>query len=81
MLLRLVVLLLAQLIGLGIAALTGPPIPGVVLGLVLLMVLGLLRLMRAVVQAAEPAARPLLTHLQLLFVSPGVGIGRGRRGR
>ena len=73
-LLGLVVLLLAQMVGLALAELTGLPVPGVVIGLVLLVVLGLLRPTRAVVRTAEPAAAPLLQHLQLLFVPPGVGI-------
>ena len=73
-LLGLVVLLLVQMVGLAASALLGLPVPGVVLGIVLLVVLGLLRPTRAVVRAAEPAATPLLAHLQLLFVPPGVGI-------
>lgn len=73
-LLGLVVLLLAQMVGLAISALLGLPVPGVVLGIVLLVLLGILRPTRAVVRAAEPAATPLLAHLQLLFVPPGVGI-------
>lgn len=73
-LLGLVVLLLAQMAGLAVSALLGLPIPGVVLGIVLLVVLGLLRPTRAVLRLADPAATPLLAHLQLLFVPPGVGI-------
>ena len=73
-LLGLVVLLLAQMVGLAASALLGLPVPGVVLGIVLLVLLGILRPTRAVVRAAEPAATPLLAHLQLLFVPPSVGI-------
>ena len=73
-LLGLTILLLAQMVGLAAEALLGLPIPGVVIGLVLLVGLGLQRPPRAVVRAAEPAATPLLAHLQLLFVPPGVGI-------
>lgn len=73
-LLGLVILLLAQMVGLALETLLGLPIPGVVLGLVLIVVLGLLRPTRAVVRLADPAATPLLQHLQLLFVPPGVGI-------
>lgn len=73
-LLGLVVLLLAQMVGLAAAALLDLPVPGVVLGIVLLVLAGVLRPTRAVVRAAEPAATPLLAHLQLLFVPPGVGI-------
>ena len=73
-LLGLVVLLLTQMVGLAASALLGLPVPGVVLGIVLLVLLGMLRPTRPVVRAAEPAATPLLQHLQLLFVPPGVGI-------
>lgn len=73
-LLGLAILLLAQMVGLALEQLLGLPVPGVVLGLVLIAVLGLVRPTRAVVRAAEPAATPLLQHLQLLFVPPGVGI-------
>ena len=73
-LLGLVILLGAQMVGLTLEHLLGLPVPGVVLGLVLLVLLGLLRPTRSVVCAAEPAAAPLLQHLQLLFVPPGVGI-------
>lgn len=73
-LLGLVVLLLAQMAGLAASALFGLPVPGVVLGIVLIVLLGILRPTRAVVRAAEPAATPLLAHLQLLFVPPSVGI-------
>ncbi|GAA1489312.1 CidA/LrgA family protein [Brachybacterium sacelli] len=73
-LLGLVVLLLAQMVGLAASELLALPVPGVVIGIVLLVVLGLLRPTRAVLRIAEPAATPLLQHLQLLFVPPGVGI-------
>ncbi|MDN5819930.1 MAG: CidA/LrgA family protein [Brachybacterium sp.] len=73
-LLGLVVLLLAQMVGLAASALWGIPVPGVVLGILVLVLLGMLRPTRAVVRAAEPAATPLLAHLQLLFVPPCVGI-------
>ncbi|WP_341853765.1 CidA/LrgA family protein [Brachybacterium sp. GPGPB12] len=73
-LLGLVVLLLAQMVGLAATALLDLPVPGVVLGIVLLVPLGILRPTRGVLRAAEPAATPLLAHLQPLFVPPGVGI-------
>jgi len=73
-LLGLVVLLLAQMVGLALSELLGLPIPGVVLGLLLIVLLGVLPRTRPVVRAAEPAATPLLQHLQLLFIPPGVGI-------
>lgn len=68
------VLLLAQMVGLAATALLDLPVPGVVLGIVLLVLLGILRPTRGVLRAAEPAATPLLAHLQLLFVPPSVGI-------
>ena len=73
-LLGLVVLVLAQMVGLAATALLGLPVPGVVLGVVVIVLLGILRPTRGVVRAAEPAATPLLAHLQLLFVPPSVGI-------
>lgn len=73
-LLGLLILVLAQLVGLGLAALLHLPVPGVVIGLVLLVVIGALRPTAAVARRAEPAAAPLLKHLQLLFIPPGVGI-------
>ncbi|MFC0672638.1 CidA/LrgA family protein [Brachybacterium hainanense] len=70
----LVILVLLQLAGLTAAELLDLPVPGVVLGLVLLVVLGLVPATRPLLRLAEPAAAPLLAHLQLLFVPPGVGI-------
>ena len=72
--LGLVILVLAQLAGLGLAALLHLPVPGVVLGLVMLVGLGALRPTAMLTRRAEPAAAPLLKHLQLLFIPPGVGI-------
>src|SRR5699024_4729533 len=72
-LLGLVILLLAQMVGLALEQLLGLPVPGVVLGIVLLVLLGVLRPTRSVGRAAEPAATPRLAHLQLLFVPPSVG--------
>ncbi|UQN28318.1 CidA/LrgA family protein [Brachybacterium kimchii] len=73
-LLGLAVLLVLQMIGLALAALLHLPIPGVVLGLVLLVILGLVPRTRGILRVAEPAGTPLLAHLQLLFVPPGVGV-------
>jgi holin-like protein len=73
-LLGLVILLLLQMIGLAASALLHLPVPGVVLGLVLLVLLGLWPRTRGILHAAEPAGTPLLAHLQLLFVPPGVGV-------
>ncbi|PWH06292.1 effector of murein hydrolase LrgA [Brachybacterium endophyticum] len=73
-LLGLAILLLLQMIGLSLTALLHLPVPGVVLGLVLLVLLGLWPRTRGILRAAEPAGTPLLAHLQLLFVPPGVGV-------
>lgn len=67
----LVLLLALQLVGTGVVALTGLPVPGAVVGLVLLLAVGARS--RGLVRRVEPAADPLLRHLQLLFVPPGVG--------
>ena len=69
----LTVLLLCQFVGSLLVALTGLPVPGPVVGMVLL--LGWLSWRRpgpdsAVVRAADG----LLEHLQLLFVPAGVGV-------
>ena len=74
LLLGLVILVLAQLAGLGLAALLHLPVPGVVIGLVLLVIVGALRPTALLARLAEPAGAPLLKHLQLLFIPPGVGI-------
>lgn len=67
----LVLLLALQLVGTAVVELTGLPVPGAVVGLVLLLAAG--ARWRSVVRRVEPAANPLLQHLQLLFVPPGVG--------
>lgn len=67
----LVLLLALQLVGVGVVELTGLPVPGAVVGLILLLAVG--ARFRGVVRRVEPAADPLLKHLQLLFVPPGVG--------
>ena len=74
LLLGLVILVLAQLAGLGLAALLHLPVPGVVIGLVLLVIVGAQRPAALLARLAEPAGTPLLKHLQLLFIPPGVGI-------
>lgn len=74
LLLGLVILVLAQLAGLGLAALLHLPVPGVVIGLVLLVIVGAQRPTALLARLAEPAGAPLLKHLQLLFIPPGVGI-------
>jgi holin-like protein len=67
------VLLVCQLVGQFLVTLTGVPVPGPVVGLVLLLVV--LKVRRpsgrsSVVRAADG----LLDHLQLLFVPAGVGV-------
>ncbi|WP_308469911.1 CidA/LrgA family protein [Kineococcus rubinsiae] len=66
------VLLLLQLLGTLLVALLHLPVPGAVVGLVLLVALGVRH--RGLVRRVEPAGDPLLRHLQLLFVPPGVGV-------
>lgn len=64
-------LLLCQSAGEALARLAHWPVPGPVLGLVLLV--GLLQ-WPAVRVPVEAAAQPLLGHLSLLFVPVGVGV-------
>ena len=69
----LTVLLLCQFAGELVAAVTRVPVPGAVLGLVLL--LGWLQWRRPAPEAGTVrAAEALLKHLQLLFVPAGVGV-------
>ncbi len=67
----LTLLLLCQCAGEAVSRLLGVPLPGPVLGL--LMLLALLS-WPACREAVEAAAQPLLTHLSLLFVPVGVGV-------
>jgi holin-like protein len=64
-------LLAAQSLGEGIARLTHAPLPGPVIGLVILLLALNFSFVQAPVQAAAEA---LLTHLSLLFVPVGVGV-------
>lgn len=64
-------LLLCQSAGEALAQLTQWPLPGPVLGLVLL---GLLLQWPVLQRPVEAAAQPLLGHLSLLFVPVGVGV-------
>lgn len=73
-LLGLVALLVLQMIGMVLAELLDLPIPGTVLGLMLLVALALIQPTRVITRVVEPAGQPLLRHLQLLFVPPGVGV-------
>ena len=67
----LALLLLLQAAGEGLAKAFSLPLPGPVVGLVLLLPALKLQLLRAPIQAA---AEMLLTHLSLLFVPVGVGV-------
>jgi holin-like protein len=69
----LVVLLACQLVGEVVVDLTGLPVPGPVVGMVLL--LGLLQWRRPAADAGVlQVSDVLLRHLQLLFVPAGVGV-------
>jgi holin-like protein len=72
MLPALTALLLCQLIGEAAVRLVGLPVPGPVLGLVLL--LATLALRRGVPGSLESTASGLLKHFSLLFVPAGVGV-------
>ncbi|HMY08815.1 MAG: CidA/LrgA family protein [Nocardioidaceae bacterium] len=74
MILGLVAILLCQLAGEFVVRLLGLPMPGPVLGMVIMLVLLLLRGDRSQQGRVATAAEPLLKHLQLLFVPAGVGI-------
>lgn len=72
MLIALLMLLGSQLIGESVTRLLGLPVPGPVLGLLLLAAgAGLSGRLR---EAVEPTATGLLRNLSLLFVPAGVGI-------
>ncbi len=64
-------LLAAQSLGEGIARVTHAPLPGPVIGLIVMLVALNFAAVRGPVQAAAEA---LLTHLSLLFVPVGVGV-------
>lgn len=68
----LTVLLLCQLVGDVLARLSGLPIPGPVLGMVLLLVGLLVR--GHVPSTLDTVSTTVLSHLSLLFVPAGVGI-------
>ncbi|MFO1071502.1 MAG: CidA/LrgA family protein [Geminicoccaceae bacterium] len=72
MIFDLTLLLLLQLVGEATAFATGLPIPGPVIGLVLLVVL--LNLRRRPLGSLEQTCTGLLRHLSLLFVPAGVGV-------
>lgn len=76
------ILLIFQCIGEGVAFLTGVPIPGPVIGMLLL--LATLLAWPRLQDVLEATASELLRHLSLLFVPAGVGVivaassGRGQ---
>ncbi len=72
MLAALTALLLCQLIGEAVVRLIDLPVPGPVLGLVLM--LALLALWRGVPGNIQTTAGGLLKHFSLLFVPAGVGV-------
>ncbi|HMA16514.1 MAG TPA: CidA/LrgA family protein [Kiloniellaceae bacterium] len=72
MLAAITALLLCQLIGEAAVRLAALPVPGPVLGLVLL--LAILALRRGVPGTLESTAGGLLKHFSLLFVPAGVGV-------
>jgi holin-like protein len=71
LLVGLTLMLLCQSVGEVLARITQWPLPGPVLGLLLMVVLLRWPAVRAPVEAA---ATPLLGHLSLLFVPVGVGV-------
>ena len=78
MLEALTILLVCQLVGETIVQLAGIPVPGPVLGMVLLlaglMLRGRLRRTETPPEALGKTADGLLQHLSLLFVPAGVGV-------
>ncbi|WP_152208102.1 CidA/LrgA family protein [Marinobacter changyiensis] len=65
-------LLIYQLIGEVSVRLLALPVPGPVMGMVMLFLTLMIR--GALVRAVEPASSALLSHLSLLFVPAGVGL-------
>lgn len=72
MLAGITLLLCYQLVGEVLVAALGLPLPGPVLGMLLLLVTLVLR--RATADLVEAPAEGLLGHLSLLFVPAGVGV-------
>ncbi len=65
-------LLIYQLAGEVSVRLLGLPVPGPVMGMVMLFLTLMIR--GRLVKAVEPASSALLSHLSLLFVPAGVGL-------
>lgn len=72
MILSITLILLIQLAGVVIVQLTSLPIPGPVVGMVLLL-LAMLASPR-LAQLVRPAGQGILAHMSLLFVPAGVGV-------
>jgi holin-like protein len=72
MLHALLALLAFQLVGETIARASGAPLPGPVIGMVLL--LGMLVALPGFAALMRPVATGILAHLSLLFVPAGVGV-------
>lgn len=72
MLRALATLLVFQCLGEGVSYLFKLPVPGPVIGMLLLF--GFLMLRPQIADAIEPTALELLRHLSLLFIPAGVGI-------
>ena len=66
------ILLIFQCMGEGLVYLTGLPVPGPVIGMLLLFVFLLMRKTEAA--KLVPGVQTLLGHLSLLFIPAGVGI-------
>jgi putative effector of murein hydrolase LrgA (UPF0299 family) len=66
------ILLIFQCLGEGVAFVTGLPIPGPVIGMLLLFAVLLVR--PGLARLVEDTAGELLRHLSVLFVPAGVGI-------
>jgi holin-like protein len=72
MLRSLATLLIFQCLGEGVSYVFALPVPGPVIGMLLLFVFAMAR--PASAEAIEPTALELLRHLSLLFIPAGVGI-------
>ncbi|MDP2085225.1 MAG: CidA/LrgA family protein [Gemmobacter sp.] len=72
MALSVTLILIFQLVGVAGVRALGLPVPGPVLGMMLLLV-GMLASAR-LADAVRPAGQGILTHLSLLFVPAGVGV-------
>ncbi len=72
MLFWLTMLVAAQWAGQAVATLAGLPVPGPVIGMLLLLIFLFIR--GQVPDGLSAAASPLLTHLSLLFIPAGVGV-------